>query len=366
MILLDRHFSTTVILLGGMALGLCVPAAGPAPLYAEARILTGWGGGKPEEIVPKAAAIGFAELVVDHQPAANFARYVELGQQHHIGIYGCLSLGDLAAWKQTYPDSAPPLQVMSAVEEEVRKRIQADPTPDKSRYQFGGEPVNDTEVLVTPLLCFHDPRVMEVCKRQIEEILKVPRVKGVAFDFIGYQNYRCCRCPQSQTLLAAHLQKHPGDSPERFALETLVDFNNRLAAHARAVNPAAQVITHVYPTFLPEPLYGNRLDVDVCAQTAAWFFEPFWSTEKIRGYTRTITNEAHRHYPRPHGAALIGYSRQSVKSAERLTAELQAILDGGCSRVHVSSFEEVLTASDAAEVFRKFFGHADGQPTETH
>ncbi len=365
MILLDRHSPTAIILLGGMALGLCLPAAGAA-LRAEARILTGWGGGKAEEMVPKAARIGFVELVVDRQPAANLARYVELGKQHHIDIYGCLSLGDLAAWKQTYPDSVPPLQVMSAAEEEARKRIQADPTPDKSRYQFGGEPVNETEVLVTPLLCFHDPRVMEVCKRQIEEVLKVPGVKGVAFDFIGYQNYRCCRCPRSQTLLAAHLQKHPGESPERFAIETLVDFNNHLAAYARAVNPTAQVITHVYPTFLSEPLYGNRLDVDVCAQTAAWFFEPFWSTQKIRDYARTITNEAHRYHSRPHGAALIGYGRQPVKSAERLTAELQAILDGGCVRVHVSSFDDVVTTPEAADVFRKFFGKAGGQPTETH
>jgi len=330
------------------------------------RVLTGWGGGKAEAVVPKAAEIGFTELVVHHEDATNFTHFIELGKQHGIDIYAWLFLGDIPAWKKAYPDSKPPLQVMNAAEEEALKRIQADKTPGKSQYQSGGEPVNKTEVLTTPLLCFHDPRVLEAFKQQIDEMLSFPGMKGVAFDYIGYQNYRCCLCPVSQAQFAAYRKKHPELSRELaqkcFSLETLVDFNNKLADYVRMVCPDAKVITHVYPVHLPEPLYGNRLDLDVCAQTAAWYFEPFWSVDKIKAYSRVIAKEANQYYSRPRGAALIGVADGSpAKSRERLTAELQAILDGGCSRVHVCSLNAVLNNPETAEVFHSFFGGRNKQ-----
>ena len=45
-----------------------------------------------------------------------------------------------------------------------------------------------------------------------------------------------------------------------------------------------------------------------------------------------------------------------VKAPARLEAELQAILDGGCTRVQVCSFNDVLKTPEAAAVFRRFFG----------
>ena len=343
------------------------PAAanGAGPARADQRVLTGWGGGKAENVVPKAAEAGFSELVVHHEDTANFAAFIGLGRQHGIGIYAWLYLGDLPAWRNAFPDADPPLQAMSPDEQEALKRLQADKTPGKSRYQFGGEPVNDREVLETPLLCFHDPRVTEAFKKQVVEMLRFPGVKGVAFDYLGYQNYRCCLCPTSQEQFAVYRKQHPELSSEqslqRFSLETLVDFNNRLSAYVRTVNPDAQVIAHVYPVFLAEPLYGNRLDLDVCAQTAAWYFEPFWSAEKIRRYSRIIAQEANRYHPRPRGAALIGFAKYPVKSGGHLAAELQAILDGGCSRVHVCSLNDVLDTPEAASVFRGFFGRPKNQ-----
>lgn len=331
---------------------------------AELRILTGWGGGKAEEVVPKAAEIGFTELVIHPEDSANFAKFIELGKPHGIDIYAWLTLGDIAAWKKAFSDADPPLQVMSAAEQEALKGIQADKTVGKSRFQFGGEPVNKVEVLEAPLLCFHAPRVIEAFKKKIDGILSIPGVKGIALDYIGYQNYRCCYCETSQSQLAAFGKQHPELSTEearhQFSLETLVDFNNRLSAYVREVKPDARVITHVYPVYLPEPLYGNRLDLDVCGQTAAWFFEPFWSTEKITNYSRVISQKAKQYHDRPTGAALIGYFNRPdkfpVKSGQRLTAELQAILDGGCCRVHVCSLNDVLNTPEAAEVFRNFFG----------
>jgi hypothetical protein len=116
--------------------------------------------------------------------------------------------------------------------------------------------------------------------------------------------------------------------------------------------------------YLPEPLYGNRLDLDVCAQTGAWFFEPFWSLDKIRAYSRIIAKDANRYCRRPRGAALIGVGKYPLKSGERLAAELQAILDGGCSDVHVCSLGEVLDTPETAEVFRRFFGRPGRRPAK--
>jgi len=335
-------------------------AASRPPARPEPLVLTAWSGGKAEDFVPRAAEIGVAELVVHHDDATNFTRFIDLGKQYDIGVYAWLSLGDTTAWKKVYPDTAPPMQVMNAAEDEVLKFIMADKTPGKSRYQSGGEPIHDMEVLTVPLLCFHDPRILEVFKKQIAEMLSFPGVKGVGLDYIGYRNYRCCLCPTSRAQLAAYQEQHPELSRElaldRFSLETLVDFNNRLAAYVKTVNPTAQVITHVYPVYLPEPLYGNRLDLDVCGQTAAWFFEPFWSTNKIKAYARVIAKEANRYHARPHGAALIGFFKYPVKSAERLTAELQSILDGGCARIHLCYLNDVLETPEAAQVFRRFFG----------
>ena len=351
--------------------GTKTPTPGAAePTHAEQRVLTGWGGGKAGEVVPEAAEVGFAELVVHHENSRNFADFIALGKQHGIGIYAWMFLGDIPAWEKAFPGVEPPMQVMSPAEDVALKRIQADKTPGKSGYQYGGEPVNGVEVLETPLLCFHDPRVTETFEKQIDEMLSVPGVRGVAFDYIGYRNYRCCLCPTSLAQFSAYRKQHPAFSREqalgRFSLDTLVAFNNTLSAHVRKVRPEARVITHVYPVYLPEPLYGNHLDLDVCAQTAAWFFEPFWGLDKVTSYSRLIARDASRYHRRARGAALIGYTNRpgkgAVKSAARLTAEIQAILDGDCSRVHVCSFNDVLGTPEAADVFRRFFGRAGRQP----
>ena len=47
---------------------------------------------------------------------------------------------------------------------------------------------------------------------------------------------------------------------------------------------------------------------------------------------------------------------RSATERDRLTGELQAILAGGCTRVHVCSFNDVLKTPEAARVFQKFFG----------
>jgi len=349
-----RIATAIVLLLAGRA------PAGEGPFVQ----LTGWGGGKPEEVVPQAAEVGFDEIIVTRHDAGYLRQMIELGRRHQVGIYSCVHLSDLADWKRRRPDLPPPLQQISPEEEAARQRIEADKSPGKSNYQYGGEPFRKLEVLQSPLLCFHHPQVRPFFEEQIRELLQVDGLRGVALDFFGYQNYRCCRCATSQAAWAAWRKEHPALPADRaldaFSLESLVEFINALAGYARGVRGATLVTCHVYPVFLPEPLYGNRLDVDYCGQTAAWFFEPFWSVEKIRRYTQIIASEEKRHFARAEGVAMIGFYAQPqlypVKSAQRLEDELHAILAGGGDRVQVCSLNAVLNDPGAREVFKRYFG----------
>ena len=328
--------------------------------------LTGWGGGKPEEIVPQAAAVGFTEIIVWNHDTNYLSRLIELGQKHDIGIYSSIHLADVKDWQKRRKGIVPPLQEMNKEENAALERIEADKTKDKSRYQYGGEPVQPMEVLTSQMLCFHAPEVVGFLKEQVRDILAVPGIKGVAFDYFGYRNYRCCRCARSTAAFEAWHRQRPALSAEKaleqFSLETLVDFNNTLARYARSIRPGAKVQCHVYPVFLPEPLYGNRLDVDYCGQTAAWYFEPLWSLEKTRGYSRVIFGQEKRYSQRPEGVALVGvYNKPElypVKGAKRLAQELQAILDGGGDRVQVCSLNDVLKDPPTREVFKRFFKKA--------
>jgi len=336
--------------------------------------LTGWGGGKPEEIVPQAAAVGFDEIIVWNHDPQHLARLIALGRAHDIGIYGAIHLSDVADWKRRRPGVLPPLQQMSAVENAAWQRIRGDKSQGKSGYQYGGEPVHGIEVLETPLLCFHHPEVRLFFEEQLRDLLGLAGLRGIALDYFGYQNYRGCRCPASLQALAAWRRIHPDltqrQALERFSLETLVEFVNTLARSARAARADAKVACHVYPVFLPEPLYGNRLDVDYCGQTAAWYFEPFWSYAKIRSYTQVICGEEKKYLARPKGVAMVGfYARPGlypVKSPERLTGELQAILAGQGDRVQVCSLNDVLNDPAARAVFQRFFRRdAAASGTET-
>ncbi|MFZ2641272.1 MAG: hypothetical protein WA117_09775 [Verrucomicrobiia bacterium] len=325
--------------------------------------LTGWGGGKPDEIVPQAAEVGFNEIIVWNQSPDYLAQLVEVGKRHNIGIYSSIFLSDVKGWMKRRAGIAPPLQEMNAQENAALERIHADTSKGKSNYQYGGEPVQSVEVLTYPMLCFHVPAVLEFFKEQIRDVLAVPGLKGIAFDFFGYRNYRCCRCKESQAAFVEWRKQHPdlepGKALERFSLETLVNFTNTLADYARSVRREAKVACHIYPVFIPEPLYGNRLNVDYCGQTAAWYFDPLWSREKIRDYSRVIFGQEKKHFPKAEGVALVGvYTRPKlypVKGPERLTLELQAILDGGGDKVQVCSLNDVLNDKDTREVFKRFF-----------
>ena len=336
------------------------PAEPPAPFEQ----LMGWGGGALDTLMPDIAATGFTDIIVWNQAPAYLRKLVAAARPYGIGVYASLYLGDVKDWKKRRGQQPPPLQEMTDAETRAAERIAAELKTGHSHFQGGGEPAGDRlEVLTSELLCFHHPEVMAFFKEQVRDILAVEGVTGIAFDYFGYRNYRCCRCEQSRRLLAEYRAKHPELSAEaaseRFSLQTLAAAYNELADFARATRPGARTTAHVYPVFLPEPLYGHRLDLDYPAQTVAWFFKPLWPIEKVRDYSRRIVGPAGTQLPRNQAMPFVGiYIRPGkvpVRDPQRITAELQAIRDAGADRVQVHSMVEVVKDLPTRMVFQRFF-----------
>ena len=290
----------------------------------------GWGGNlsEPEKVLACARETGFGALMVSGAPE-KLESFARLARAAGIDTY---------FWISATAGTSGLAQVMSPLEEESFQRLAADKDRRKTRYQSGGEPVayregkpGAPEVLYSRLLCFHRAEAVEPLRKQIRETLEAcPSLAGVAFDYFGYQNYRSCECPASRAQFDAWRREHPEVPAERaeaqFSLETLVAFNNGLSAYVRSLRPGIRIVTHVYPVFLPDPLYGNRLDVDYCCQTVAWFFEPYWEAEKIARYTRTVVGEANKHLPGARGIPFVGlYVGRPY--ADKSVAQFEAELD---------------------------------------
>jgi hypothetical protein len=112
------------------------------------------------------------------------------------------------------------------------------------------------------------------------------------------------------------------------------------------VRPGVKVTIHVYPTFLPEPVYGWRLDVDTCCETVAWFFEPYWSADKVADHTRRVTQRTGSPFAGSQGVPFFGLyvgRPDADKPPERLAEELAIIRQhAGLSALSVCSFNEFI------------------------
>ena len=254
-------------------------------------------------------------------------------------------------------------QQMSAAEMDILRK-QSDLAKAKKlwgigRYQCGGEPLPGTkEVLKNQMPCFHRPEVVSATKAAVSKVLEEnPELTGIALDMFGYQNYSGCVCPASLSALEAYRASHPGTDNKKlkdeFYLNSLVSFQNEICNHARTIRPDVKTTVHVWPTFLPEPVYGNRLDLDYCCQTVAWFFKPYWSDAKIAEYTRVVVREARKYNKRQKGIPFIGYNKD--KGVERLVHELRIIMANNPDRdLSIYVFEDVVNDPKALAAVRKF------------
>ncbi|MGM0601572.1 MAG: hypothetical protein ACQETH_17300, partial [Candidatus Rifleibacteriota bacterium] len=154
------------------------------------------------------------------------------------------------------------LQVMSEKEEKLAKMMTKE-YREKHHFQFGGEPVNGNEEVLhgRRVPCFHRKEVVEETKRKVKAFIEAcPGLAGIAFDKFGYHNYKCCYCDESKRQLKTFRKKNPSlslkEAKIQFSRKRLVDFYNEIADYARELKPGIKTATHIWPVFLPEPLYG--------------------------------------------------------------------------------------------------------------
>ena len=347
------------------AVTLAAPVAISRALAADGEgiTLTGWGldARDPESFMAEAEAVGFDALITWSTDPAFLARAVEAGASHHIGVYSSIApMGGLGRlWAERYPDRPVPWQVMSPDEDAALNFITAGRNRYMIPYQFGGEPAMTNEVLTSSTICFSSEEARELLKLLIDRIVAVPGLAGLAFDGFGYQNYHRCHCERCQGLLAEYAQAHPDLSEDEaqvaFFRDTLVGSINDLADYARSRRADIRTAIHIWPVFAPDPLYGNRLDVDYCGQTAAWYM--LWPEEKIAEYSRIIVQDARQYHQRQQGVGMIGYYDRPgefpVKDAARVDMELRTMIDNGVRHIQVCSAIDVVRNPEIAEVFRR-------------
>ena len=229
----------------------------------------------------------------------------------------------------------------------------------KANCQFGGEPKRLPDMCPDMITCFLGEEALKKSKAKIDKTLaENPQVDGIALDYIGYVNLHSCECEDCKARLAAWLKANGRaeneESRNRFFRGQLVEYINALVDHAKGVRPGIKVAMHLYPAFLPDPLYGKDLKADYIEQTVAWYFQ--WSDEKISEYTRRIVTE--RHLPGSQSVPFVGLCASeggalAYKSPERLDRELQLILAAGGRSVAVCTGADMLKPG-YREVFMKY------------
>ena len=230
--------------------------------------------------------------------------------------------------------------------------------------RFGGEPEKALDLCPTLISCFLSDTNCVMAKARLDRTLADnPGAEGIAFDFIGFTNFRSCECDDCKARLAAYLKENglkPGEaSRNRFFRSSLVAYINTLTDYVRSVRPGIKVTIHLYPVFLPDPIYGKDLKVDTIQETVAWYFQ--WPDEKIADYTRRIN--ADKHLPGSVSVPFVGMNATpgmalAHKTPERLEAELRIILAAGGRRLGVCNGNE-MTMPGYREVFRKYCRRAE-------
>ncbi len=329
--------------------------------------LMGWGLGNKdfEENIKEAAEIGFQTIIVEGDNKNHITQAVEIAQKYGIEIYACVTPRGIPNWKKYFPDQPKPYQVMTPEQDAAFNFLSAGKNRSIIPYQWGGEPVMENEVLIYKIICPSNQAARKLQKEQIDDLLTISNLKGIAFDGYGYQNYHRCHCDDCERGFLEFKKEQLNISLETAEVEyfrdLLVNWINDLAHYVRNCKANVKTTIHIWPVFAPEPLYGNRLDVDFCGQTAAWYTR--WPAEKIAEYSRIITADAQQYHKRQQGVGMIGYYDKPelfpIKEATLVDNELRIMLKNGCKEIQVCGAQDVLENEEVAQVFKKHFGKKD-------
>ena len=232
--------------------------------------------------------------------------------------------------------------------------------------RYGGEPDAALDLCPQLIACFLSDTNCAMAKARLDKTLAAnPDAGGISFDYIGYTNFRSCECDDCKARLSAFLKKENLEETEaarnRFFRESLVSYINTLVGYVRKVRPGMKVTIHLYPVFMPDPLYGRDVEADTVQETVAWYFQ--WPDAKSADYTRRVCAEG-----RKAGSVSVPFVGLNAnqgralawKSPERLDAELRIILAAGGHRLGVCNGADMLKPG-----YRKVFMKYSGRPPVT-
>jgi Glycosyl hydrolase-like 10 len=216
------------------------------------------------------------------------------------------------------------IQVVT-VEEDAKARAGTRSNPDRVDVHAGS------------WLC-PDRGLSDIERGVTEEIVRNYDVDGIAIDFLGYRNHVACYCEYSKAARRKFAAEHSSLSRDevlrRFSEESLIEFSRQVSDTVKGIKPNVKIACHVYPDFDPNPLYANRLHVDDCGQTIAWFYVPHWSYDTISKKHKAFMNADRRGLERNRHVAFIGYRGGALKkSAARLRNEIRIAGSEGCDRL---------------------------------
>jgi len=188
-----------------------------------------------------------------------------------------------------------------------------------------------------------DRGLLDVELSEIKGLLKEGKADGIGLDYVGYRNYHACYCAYSVDARRQYAKSHPDLSAAqvlwKFSEESLARYVQQVRAVALAVNPDARLVIHIYPDFDPNPLYGNRLAVDYCGQTVAWFFHPFWPYSRVADLTLQYKTAQGRYHKFNQFVPFIGAYSKYPKTPEQLKTEIRIAGMAGTGAIMIAFYE---------------------------
>ncbi len=342
----------------------CAQTAASEPQERFSRVFS-WGRLTDENTARKFSEIGVTDIRVFSKEELALAR--KHGMTPYCG---------------TFTPRWPHRQVMSPEEEKhfayingldlehmqpAERKTEIDKRRLEMKHRYGGEPVASIDTLNSVRIsCFNSDADHALSKKAIDAICsRVDGVEGIFFDYIGYSNFKGCYCEDCLAAYKAHLAEKGLSDTEghrnEFYRDRLVTYINDMTDYVKSRHPGFKVVIHVYPTFLPDPLYGNRLKADFCGQNVAWYFP--WDVEKIAKYTRITVMEQNRFFQGVRGVPFVGLNREPgslwVKDAATLDRELKTILAAGADMLMVANGADMIKPG-IYEVFREYCGRGVG------
>lgn len=230
--------------------------------------------------------------------------------------------------------------------------------------RYGGEPVDSSDVLhSTNIACFLSDTNYTLSKKRIDAICsRVKGVKGIYFDFIGYSNFKGCYCKDCLAAQKKYFAQNKLSDTQKnrnlFYRDVMVKYYNDMIDYVKSKHPDFKVVVHIYPTFLPEPLYGNRIKADFCGQTVAWYFP--WPLKKVSRYTKIVINKQNAYFKNAKGIPFVGLNQRKPsslwqKKPATIEAELKTILAAGGDTLMVCNGNDMI-APGMFEIFKKYCG----------